>query len=86
MNGLPGVIKTDDVRGRYLEANRDIKQGEIVITEEALMVGPAGEPHPYFICLGCYRVITGEPNYCNSCKWPMCSEACEKVRETEICI
>ncbi len=48
------------------------------------MVGPAGEPHPYFICLGCYRVITGEPNYCNSCKWPMCSEACEKVRETEI--
>lgn len=80
MNGLPGVIKTDEKLGRYLEANRDIRQGETIITEEALMVGPSGDPHPYHICLGCYKVITGEPNYCSQCKWPLCSEACEKVR------
>ncbi|CAL8111144.1 unnamed protein product [Orchesella dallaii] len=79
MNGLPGVVKTDEKIGRYLEANRDIKQGEIIITEEALMVGPSGDPHPFKICLGCCRVVIGEPVYCGTCKWPMCSEACEKI-------
>ncbi len=79
MSSFPGVVKTDDKIGRYLEASRDIKPGELIITEEALVTGPSGDPTPHKICLGCYKVITGEPVDCSICKWPMCSEKCEKV-------
>lgn len=80
MSGFPGVVKTDEKTGRYIEASRDIKAGELIITEEALVVGPSGDPAPHKICLGCYKVITGEPVDCSVCKWPMCSDKCEKVR------
>jgi hypothetical protein len=79
MSGFPGVVKTDDKIGRYITASRDIGAGEVIITEEALVTGPSGEPSPHKICLGCYKVITGEPVDCSICKWPMCSEKCEKV-------
>lgn len=80
MSGIPGVVKSDDVKGRYIEANKDIKPGEIIIKEDALVTGPSGDPAPYKICLGCYKVITDEPVECTACKWPMCSDKCEKVR------
>lgn len=80
MASLPGVVKTDEKLGRYFEATRDIKQGETVISEDALIVGPSGDPLPFHICLGCYQVITApDPYECSNCKWPMCSEKCEKV-------
>lgn len=82
MSGFPGAVKIDDKIGRYIEATRDIKPGEVIITEDALVTGPSGEPNPYKICLGCYKVITGDPVDCSICKWPMCSETCEKVSET----
>lgn len=37
----PVRVKEDETVGRYLEASRDIKAGDIVMKEKALITGPA---------------------------------------------
>lgn len=41
--------------GRYTVAKRDIKQGEVIMTETPLLVGP--KMITPAICLGCHRVL-----------------------------
>lgn len=80
--------------GRFAQAIRDIKCGEIILRERPLLVGPKIISTP--ICLGCNRSLSPQDiivpgknrkskpqivrNYfkCSKCKWPLCGEACEK--------
>ncbi|XP_041981847.1 SET domain-containing protein SmydA-8 [Aricia agestis] len=71
----PARVKEDPKLGRYLEATRNIKPGDIVMKEEPLITGPSQITPP--VCLGCYRLLE-EDNIvsCEKCGWPFCSEAC----------
>lgn len=80
---FPCLIQVDDVRGRYLSALRDIKQGEIIFQERPLVVGPCGigieKSKAFSTCLGCYKNVTTLYK-CSRCGWPVCNLSCEMVR------
>ena len=65
--------------GYYLVAARDIRQGEIILRETPIMVGPKVVSLP--LCLGCGRrlkVSQDDDNYtCSGCGWPLCGPQCE---------
>jgi len=60
--------------GRYLVANRDIEQGEVIIFEEPLVIGPKQATYP--VCLSCYRRVDGS-YLCTDCGWPLCDQQCQ---------
>jgi len=68
--------------GRYLVATRDLKPGEMIISETPLVMGPQAVTIP--VCLACYKPATSK-YVCPKCGWPMCSEKCAKsaVHEAE---
>lgn len=73
-------MKKDDVLGRYYQATRDIKRGEIVLQEHPLAVGPKISCAP--LCLGCHMNLTVPENArdfykCSKCSWPLCNKECE---------
>ena len=59
---------------RYLAANRDIEQGEVIIFEEPLVIGPKQATYP--VCLSCYRRVDGS-YLCDHCGWPLCGQQCQ---------
>lgn len=73
-------LKYDNVLGRHYQANRFIRQGEVILKEKPFCIGP--KICSVAICLGCNRNIIvplGQRNYykCTKCKWPMCGKECE---------
>ncbi|KAG8232516.1 hypothetical protein J437_LFUL012672 [Ladona fulva] len=64
----PFTISRSDVLGRFLEASRDIRAGQLVLRESPCAVGP--QPGAPFTCIGCLRRIAAP-----FCKCPMCSVA-----------
>ncbi|XP_013199552.2 SET domain-containing protein SmydA-8 [Amyelois transitella] len=77
---VPARVREDDTLGRYLEATREIKAGDIVMKEKPLITGPAQVTPP--VCLGCYRLLEeGMTVDCVKCGWPCCSEACTLKEE-----
>lgn len=61
--------------GRYLVATRDLKPGEMVISETPLVLGPQAVTIP--LCLACYKPADGKFS-CPKCGWPMCNATCAK--------
>lgn len=78
----PFSIQADSIRGRYLEAAKDISQGDIIFQERPLMVGPCGvgieKSKTFSTCLGCYKNVTSFYK-CSKCGWPVCNFQCEMV-------
>jgi len=66
--------------GRYLVATRDLKPGEMVVSETPLVIGPMAVTVP--ICLACYKVSDGKFS-CPKCGWPMCNATCAKSQAHE---
>lgn len=78
---LSKVTKNDKL-GRYMVAARDLKAGEVLFREVAVVHGPKMLSHP--ICLGCHKaLIPKSPKTgfyrCSSCSWPLCSKHCENL-------
>ncbi|XP_045774604.1 SET domain-containing protein SmydA-8 isoform X1 [Maniola jurtina] len=74
---VPARVKEDGKYGRYLEAIRSLKAGEIVMKEAPLISGPSQVTPP--VCLGCYKLLEeGKTVSCQKCGWPFCSEACTR--------
>jgi hypothetical protein len=60
-------------------AARDLKAGEVLFRECAVVHGPKMLSHP--ICLGCHKTLNKFNLYrCSRCKWPMCAKACESLQ------
>ncbi|CAG9564432.1 unnamed protein product [Danaus chrysippus] len=81
---VPAKIKELPGIGRYLEATRNIKAGDVIMKEAPLITGPAQITPP--VCLGCYVLLAeGKTTSCDKCGWPFCSEKCTRssVHEPE---
>lgn len=71
----PVRVKEDEKVGRFLEATRDIKPGDVVVKEKPLITGPSQVTPP--VCLGCYKQLeAGKSVDCELCGWPFCSRDC----------
>jgi hypothetical protein len=55
---LPYKIGQSKVLGKFLEASRDVKKGDVLFNEPPLVVGPVAVSNP--ICLNCYRAVDGK--------------------------
>ena len=51
------VCSSPDI-GRYLVATRDLKPGEMIISETPLVIGPQAVTIP--VCLACYKPATSK--------------------------
>lgn len=65
------MCKSDDL-GRHLVATRDLKPGDVIISENPLVYGPKQVSAP--LCLGCHAPAPRAR--CPRCLWPLCSSAC----------
>lgn len=76
----PARVMEDPKFGRYMEATRSIKSGDIILKEKPLITGPAQVTPP--VCLGCYKLLEeGKTVSCTTCGWPFCSEECTLKEE-----
>ncbi|XP_017484626.1 PREDICTED: protein msta-like isoform X1 [Rhagoletis zephyria] len=77
----PFRIEKSTILGRYVVANRDLKAGELLITEEPLVIGPCVSADA--VCLGCYMPVELEISQyrCAACKWPMCGPQCRGLHQ-----
>ncbi|ENN81700.1 hypothetical protein YQE_01906, partial [Dendroctonus ponderosae] len=66
---------------RYIVAKKDIKPGEVIISEEPLVIGPCTDCKVQ--CLGCYKDLEKEIRLfrCSKCGWPMCSKQCPGIKK-----
>lgn len=81
-NSHPQIASNSTI-GRHCIATRDIKQNEIILRELPLVIGPKLVSPA--ICLGCNQNLETKQNKtnfykCSKCKWPLCSENCEKSK------
>lgn len=70
-----------------MKATRDIKEGEIILTDKPLVCGPKVASVP--LCLGCNKQLQLKPNEknfykCRKCTWPLCSESCEENKNHKL--
>ncbi|KAG8238075.1 hypothetical protein J437_LFUL017916 [Ladona fulva] len=81
-------ILTSEIMGRYLVADKDFRAGEMILDEEAIVVGPCQGSKP--VCLVCYRALYSKDKFsdtipatvpCKKCGWPLCGvESCIRAR------
>ena len=55
---------------------RDIKQGEVIMEDKAVAVGPVHNTTP--VCLQCYKFVSATDYWCDGCGYPMCDEECAR--------
>ncbi|ALC41204.1 CG14590 [Drosophila busckii] len=73
----------DEILGRYLVATQELQPKQIIFIEEPLVVGPKWyltEPEQsasIVPCVACYTPCRLGKHQCRSCRWPVCSAACE---------
>uniref|UniRef100_A0A6P7GLW2 SET domain-containing protein SmydA-8-like n=1 Tax=Diabrotica virgifera virgifera TaxID=50390 RepID=A0A6P7GLW2_DIAVI len=82
----PFEIQEDPVIGKCLVATRDIKPGDLILSECPLVYGP----RPHMVeegpvpCPGCCKLIIGEQSArCEGCDFPICHPACPGLKDME---
>ncbi|XP_070490459.1 SET domain-containing protein SmydA-8-like [Chironomus tepperi] len=78
----PYEVKRNSKLGRYTIASRDLKAGEVLFREVAVVHGPKMLSNP--ICLGCHKALVIKSKKtdfyrCSRCSWPLCSKQCERL-------
>lgn len=58
-----------------MTANRDIKAGEIILSEKPCVIGP--KTTSQVLCLGCHKQLPSISYNCSKCTWPLCGKVCE---------
>lgn len=75
---------------KFLEAKRDIKQGQVILNaEQPLVLGPdfsydLFESLSTFNCVGCFQPIRIFNNRCPKCKWPCCQTGCVGLQNSKL--
>lgn len=75
-------VKRNDKLGRFMIAKRDLKAGQVLFREFAVVHGPKMLSHP--VCLGCHKTLVLQSSKhsfyrCSQCAWPLCSKTCEQL-------
>ena len=74
---FPYKVKNDLEMGRYLVATRNIKQGEVIVHEQPIVLGPYTRSKAQ--CLNCFKLIDSKNRFdCSRCGFPVCGEECER--------
>lgn len=69
-------MATDPVLGKHLVASTNIKEGEVILQETPLVVGPAQQTIP--VCLSCYTPVDGSYK-CPRSGWPLKGPECARA-------
>lgn len=72
---FPIIVRSKPELGRYMVAARDIKPLELLLWEQAAVVGPYSKNGSG--CLQCLKKVDGS-YLCSGCQFPMCNVECEK--------
>jgi len=72
---LPFKVEEVPEKGVCVVAIRDIEPLEVILNDQAAVVGPNHYSPP--VCLGCLKVTDGK-QVCHTCSFPMCSETCRE--------
>ena len=77
MARLPWRVERSETLGRFLVATKEVEEGELILNESPMVVGPRQLTKP--VCLGCHKEITPTTPWkpCVRCHWPVCSPACQ---------
>ncbi|XP_044252452.1 SET domain-containing protein SmydA-8-like [Tribolium madens] len=67
-------VKTSKVMGRYMVSRKNLKPGDIILSEAPLVIGPCTGCKVQ--CLGCYKPLESTPSIRCKCGWPLCSSKC----------
>lgn len=83
------ISTADDKNGKYLEAKRDIKCGQVVFSEQPIVIGPDWsydlfEIQATFNCVGCFQPIRVLNYRCPECKWPCCQPDCVGLQNAKL--
>ena len=73
---LPFSVDTMPGVGRVVTAVRDIKAGELILTEKAAVSGPANKTTP--VCVNCCKAWQVGGALCDTCGWPVCGDTCQQ--------
>ncbi|KAG5880302.1 hypothetical protein JTB14_003702 [Gonioctena quinquepunctata] len=75
MNGGNYIILKNEKFGRYMVANKLIKAGELILSEEPALIGPQIDGH--LTCFGCCRSVRNGYIFCRGCDAAiLCSPKC----------
>ncbi|XP_023326741.1 uncharacterized protein LOC111700149 isoform X2 [Eurytemora carolleeae] len=74
---LPYRVERSKKLGRFLAATKDLAEGELILQESPMVIGPRQLTKP--VCLGCHKEIasSSEMIKCIRCNWPVCSLKCQ---------
>lgn len=75
----PGIVRRNNIYGNYVVASRVIEEGELIIFEKPMSIGPYSPSDILPLCLSCCQDI-GLSSRCSKCKWPVCGTECEQVK------
>lgn len=70
-------VKHSQQFGRYMVASHETKQGEIILKEKALVIGP--RPDSSVICLNCHRPPVHKRARCSACRVAVLCGACNQA-------
>ncbi|CAH1164666.1 unnamed protein product [Phyllotreta striolata] len=82
----PFEIQVDPLIGKCLVATRDIKPGDVILSELPIVYGP----RPHMVeegpvpCPGCCKLIIGEKSArCEGCDFPVCHPDCPGLKDMD---
>ncbi|KAJ8923004.1 hypothetical protein NQ315_001552 [Exocentrus adspersus] len=82
----PFEVTQEPEVGKCLVATRDLKPGDLILTESPIVFGP----RPHMVeegpvpCPGCCRLIIGESSArCEGCDFPICHPDCAGLKDME---
>jgi len=69
-------------KGKCVVATRDIEALELIIFDQATVVGPRNISNE--VCLECGANVENSDYCCGICKFPMCNELCQVGKQHQI--
>jgi hypothetical protein len=83
------IVSSDAKLGRTLRATRDINAGNVIFTENPIIIGPDWNYDLItmartFNCVGCFEPIRMLNHRCPVCKWPCCQPNCIGLQNSKL--
>ena len=77
---FPFTIQHDEKMGHFMVAVRNIKQMEVILTEDPVVVGPYTQTDTLH-CVECFKKIDTNDSPCQLCGYPLCPKCVQRNPE-----